>query len=68
MAVPVIFIHGRNAGPGVWGGMISFLESKGYTQDQLFAWSYDSSQSTNSVTRPSGRPAMGRSSLTQVRY
>jgi triacylglycerol esterase/lipase EstA (alpha/beta hydrolase family) len=45
--IPVIFIHGRNAGPGVWGAMISFLKSKGYTQDQLFAWSYDTSLSTN---------------------
>lgn len=46
-ATPVIFVHGRNADPGVWGAAISSLERQGYPADRLFAWDYDSSQSTN---------------------
>ncbi|MFH8572835.1 esterase/lipase family protein [Streptomyces sp. NPDC017993] len=46
---PVIFVHGRNAGPGVWGGLTAYFEQHGYSKDRLFAWSYDSSQSTNEV-------------------
>ncbi|MFJ8853269.1 esterase/lipase family protein [Streptomyces sp. NPDC102437] len=46
---PVIFVHGRNAGPGVWDRMITDFESGGYSRDRLFAWSYDTTQSTNEV-------------------
>ncbi|WP_269856696.1 esterase/lipase family protein [Streptomyces sp. RPT161] len=46
---PVVFVHGRNAGPGVWGGMMTDFTAAGYPQDRLFAWSYDTSQSTNEV-------------------
>ncbi|MCB5907492.1 esterase/lipase family protein [Streptomyces pinistramenti] len=47
--IPVIFVHGRNAGPGVWGDMTAYFEHHGYSQDRIFAWGYDSSQSTNEV-------------------
>ncbi|MGW6915799.1 esterase/lipase family protein [Kitasatospora sp. NPDC054939] len=46
---PVVFVHGRNAGPGVWGGMISAFEAAGHPADRLFAWEYDTAQSTNEV-------------------
>ncbi|RQU48899.1 esterase/lipase family protein [Burkholderia cenocepacia] len=46
---PVIFIHGRNAPPGVWDTMIAQLESQGFSADRLFAWDYDTSASTNEV-------------------
>ena len=47
--IPVVFVHGRNAGPGVWGTMEADFEADGYSSGQLFAWDYDSSQSTNEV-------------------
>ncbi|WP_406210638.1 esterase/lipase family protein [Kitasatospora sp. NBC_01560] len=46
---PVIFVHGRNADPGVWSAMIDSFEAAGHPADRLFAWSYDSTQSTNEV-------------------
>ncbi|MEU6237624.1 triacylglycerol lipase [Kitasatospora sp. NPDC047058] len=46
---PVIFVHGRNADPGVWSGMIDSFRAGGYPADRLFAWGYDSSQSTDEV-------------------
>ncbi|MEU3354374.1 triacylglycerol lipase [Streptomyces sp. NPDC037389] len=46
---PVIFVHGRNAGPGVWGGMRADFSRNGYPEDRLYAWSYDTSQSSNEV-------------------
>ncbi|MFJ6700248.1 esterase/lipase family protein [Streptomyces sp. NPDC091272] len=46
---PVVFVHGRNAGPGVWGAMTDYFAGHGYARDRLFAWEYDSSQSTNEV-------------------
>ncbi|MFJ5711624.1 esterase/lipase family protein [Streptomyces sp. NPDC093105] len=46
---PVVFVHGRNAGPGVWGALTDRLIAAGTPADRIFAWSYDSSQSTNEV-------------------
>ncbi|MFI0826482.1 esterase/lipase family protein [Streptomyces roseolus] len=46
---PVVFVHGRNAGPGVWGSLTERLTAAGTPADRIFAWSYDSSQSTNEV-------------------
>ncbi|MGT0250589.1 esterase/lipase family protein [Burkholderia pyrrocinia] len=46
-SIPVIFVHGRNAGPSVWGSMSSDFEHDGFAKNRLFAWSYDTSQSTN---------------------
>ncbi|GAA1367845.1 esterase/lipase family protein [Streptomyces beijiangensis] len=47
--IPVIFVHGRNADPGVWGTMKSTFKQSGYSDSELFGWGYDSSRSTNEV-------------------
>ncbi|WP_171172174.1 triacylglycerol lipase [Streptomyces sp. I05A-00742] len=44
---PVVFVHGRNAGPGVWGSMREAFTAAGHPGDRLFAWSYDTTRSTN---------------------
>ncbi|WKU43857.1 triacylglycerol lipase [Streptomyces sp. VNUA116] len=44
---PVIFVHGRNAGPGVWDAMRADFATAGYPQERLYAWSYDTSRSSN---------------------
>ncbi|KNB50538.1 esterase/lipase family protein [Streptomyces caatingaensis] len=44
---PVVLVHGRNAGPGVWNTMTDRLAAAGYPRDRLFAWSYDTAASTN---------------------
>ncbi|MGW4645445.1 esterase/lipase family protein [Kitasatospora sp. NPDC004289] len=46
---PVILVHGRNAGPGVWGAATAALTARGVPADRIFAWSYDTSASTNEV-------------------
>ncbi|MFI9201222.1 esterase/lipase family protein [Streptomyces sp. NPDC053048] len=46
---PVVFVHGANAGPGVWGEMRADFLRAGYPADRLAAWSYDTRQSTNEV-------------------
>lgn len=46
---PVIFVHGRNADPGVWKAMRTDFARSGYPEDRLFAWSYNTSKSTNEV-------------------
>ncbi|MFC5799180.1 esterase/lipase family protein [Streptomyces formicae] len=46
---PVVFVHGYNADPGVWGQLKDDLKAAGYTDSELFAWGYDSSQSVNEV-------------------
>ncbi|WUT65486.1 triacylglycerol lipase [Streptomyces sp. NBC_00683] len=46
---PVIFVHGYNADPGVWGGLRDEFKADGYTDAELFSWGYDSSNSVNEV-------------------
>ncbi|MGP9022437.1 esterase/lipase family protein [Streptomyces sp. BR1] len=46
---PVIFVHGYNADPGVWGSLRADLRASGYTDSELFSWGYDTSQSVNEV-------------------
>ncbi|MFE6225988.1 MULTISPECIES: lipase [unclassified Streptomyces] len=46
---PVVLVHGRNAGPGVWGSLTQRLVAAGTPADRVFAWRYDSTQSTNEV-------------------
>ncbi|BEN08979.1 lipase [Serratia marcescens] len=46
---PLILVHGRNADSGVWVALKSYLLTQGYTDDLLFGWNYDSSQSVNEV-------------------
>ncbi|MGV4927144.1 triacylglycerol lipase (plasmid) [Streptomyces sp. BHT-5-2] len=49
---PVIFVHGRNAGPGVWDSMISRFTAAGRPAGRLFAWDYDTAQSANETLAP----------------
>ncbi|WP_307813458.1 triacylglycerol lipase [Streptomyces sp. N35] len=44
---PVIFVHGYNADPGVWGSLREDFKSSGYTDAELFSWGYDTDQSVN---------------------
>ncbi|WP_030291392.1 esterase/lipase family protein [Streptomyces katrae] len=46
---PVVFVHGYNAGPGVWGGLRQDLRAAGYAESELFSWGYDTHQSVNEV-------------------
>jgi triacylglycerol esterase/lipase EstA (alpha/beta hydrolase family) len=47
--VPVVFVHGYNADPGVWGSLREDLRAAGYTDAELFSWGYDTHQSVNEV-------------------
>lgn len=44
---PVIFVHGYNADPGVWGSLREDFKASGYADAELFSWGYDTSQSVN---------------------
>ncbi|MFK0233497.1 esterase/lipase family protein [Streptomyces vinaceus] len=46
---PVVFIHGYNADPGVWGGLRADMRAAGYADSELFSWGYDTHQSVNEV-------------------
>ncbi|MGW0391682.1 esterase/lipase family protein [Streptomyces sp. NPDC003042] len=52
---PVVFVHGYNADPGVWGSLREDLRADGYTDSELFSWGYDTHLSVNEVL--SGRLA-----------
>ncbi|MFJ2766334.1 esterase/lipase family protein [Streptomyces sp. NPDC087300] len=44
---PVVFVHGYNADPGVWGSLREDLKASGYADDELYSWGYDTSKSVN---------------------
>ncbi len=44
---PVVFVHGYNADPGVWGSLRADMKAAGYTDDELFSWGYDTDESVN---------------------
>lgn len=46
---PILFVHGWNSSASTWDTMVSSFKSNGYTDAELFRWSYDTSQS-NRVT------------------
>ena len=46
---PIVFVHGWNGGAWRWDLMIGRLRADGYSSGELFAWSYNTSQS-NAVT------------------
>ncbi|MBT2610048.1 hypothetical protein J7I97_17675 [Streptomyces sp. ISL-87] len=46
---PVVFVHGYNADPGVWGALREDLRAAGYADSELFSWDYDTHQSVNEV-------------------
>lgn len=47
--VPVVFVHGYNADPGVWGSLREDLRADGYADSELFSFGYDTHQSVNEV-------------------
>lgn len=42
---PIIFVHGLSGSASSWDEFVADFKADGYTSDQLFAWSYDWSQS-----------------------
>lgn len=46
---PVLFVHGWNSSGATWGTMIERFKADGYTDLELFNWSYNTAQS-NAVT------------------
>ncbi|MET9728369.1 triacylglycerol lipase [Streptomyces zaomyceticus] len=44
---PVVFVHGYNADPGVWGGLREDFRADGYTDAELFSFGYDTHRSVN---------------------
>ncbi|KQX48102.1 MULTISPECIES: lipase [unclassified Streptomyces] len=46
---PVVFVHGYNADPGVWGGLRAGFKADGYTDAELFSFGYDTHRSVNEV-------------------
>ncbi|MEU6763178.1 alpha/beta fold hydrolase [Streptomyces sp. NPDC046853] len=46
---PVIFVHGYNADPDVWGSLRDDFKASGYTDADLFSWGYDTGKSANEV-------------------
>jgi len=49
---PVVFVHGYNAGPGVWGDMRTYTRDYGYSPDELlvFDYSHDTPGETSITT------------------
>ncbi|MFI0980740.1 esterase/lipase family protein [Streptomyces sp. NPDC021093] len=45
--IPVVFVHGYNADPGVWGALREDFKADGYTEAELFSFGYDTHQSVN---------------------
>ena len=46
---PILFVHGYDSSGATWDQMVANFEAAGYTADELFPISYDTSQS-NAVT------------------
>lgn len=42
---PILFVHGWNGSSSTWTSMVSRFKQAGWTDSQLFNWSYNSSQS-----------------------
>ncbi|MDX6328804.1 MAG: triacylglycerol lipase [Streptomycetaceae bacterium] len=42
---PVIFVHGLSGSASSWDEFVADFKADGYTSDQLYAWSYDWTQS-----------------------
>ena len=42
---PVILVHGWNSSGAIWGTMITRLKADGYTDAELYAWTYNTAQS-----------------------
>ena len=46
---PILFVHGWNSSASTWDTMVASFKKAGWTDAELFRWSYDTSQS-NTVT------------------
>ncbi|MFD9263434.1 esterase/lipase family protein [Streptomyces sp. NPDC059538] len=46
---PVVFVHGYNADPGVWGALRGDLRAAGYTDAELYSFGYDTRLSVNEI-------------------
>ena len=46
---PILFVHGYNSSASTWDTMVSNFKKSGWTDAELFRWSYDTTQS-NTVT------------------
>ena len=46
---PILFVHGWNSSASTWDTMVANFKKAGWTDAELFRWSYDTSQS-NTVT------------------
>ena len=42
---PVLFVHGWNSSASTWDTMVANFKKNGYTDAELFRWSYNTSQS-----------------------
>ncbi len=46
---PVLFVHGWNSSSSTWDEMVADFQADGYTDDELVAWDYDTSQSNRTT-------------------
>ena len=46
---PIVFMHGFGSSGSIWGPLISRLQSDGWTDAPLYAWTYDSNQSNATI-------------------
>jgi triacylglycerol lipase len=46
---PILFVHGWNSSASTWDTMVANFKAAGWTDDELYRWSYDTSQS-NTIT------------------
>jgi triacylglycerol lipase len=46
---PIVFIHGFGSSGSIWGTLIARLQSDGWTDAPMFAWTYDSNQSNATI-------------------
>lgn len=46
---PILFVHGWNSSASTWDTMVANFKGAGYTDAELFRWSYNTSQS-NKIT------------------
>ena len=46
---PILFVHGWNSSGSVWTTMISRFQADGWTTNELFNWSYNTSQSNKTT-------------------
>jgi triacylglycerol lipase len=48
---PILFVHGWNSSGSVWGTMIDRFKADGWTDAQLFNWSYNHRQSNKTTAQ-----------------